>query len=75
VDGKRGNINRAEPSEWVTAGLEQAELIALGVDKYVPRLLAGLPDVGRPEILGDVPDRRPVGALHRDRCATLVHAS
>jgi hypothetical protein len=36
-----------EPSERVEAGLEQAELIALGVGKNVPGLLAGLADLGR----------------------------
>ena len=36
-----------EPSERVEAGLEQAELIALGVGKNVPGLLTGLADVGR----------------------------
>src|SRR5262245_12217512 len=57
---RRGHRKR---SERVKVGLEQAELIALGVDKNVPLLLAGLADVGRarPELqeTGRVP-RRPV---------------
>ena len=43
----QGRIGDTEPSERVEAGLEQAELIAFGVGKNVPGLLAGLADVGR----------------------------
>ena len=38
---------RRGPSEWVEAGLEQAELVAFGIGEDVPGLLAGLADVGR----------------------------
>ena len=40
-------VCRREPSEWIEAGLEQAELVAFGVGEDVPLLLAGLADVGR----------------------------
>ncbi len=41
------HAHQEDPSKRVEAGLEQAELISLGVGKDVPRLLAGLADVGR----------------------------
>src|SRR5271165_5212923 len=47
VEAGRGPRCRREPSEWVEAGLEQAELVAFGVGEDVPLLLAGLADVGR----------------------------
>jgi hypothetical protein len=43
----QGRTGDTEPSKRVEAGLEQAELIALGVGKDMPGLLAGLADVGR----------------------------
>jgi hypothetical protein len=47
VEAGRGSRCRRQPSEWVEAGLEQAELVAFGVGEDVPLLLAGLAYVGR----------------------------
>jgi hypothetical protein len=37
----------AEASEWVEAGLEEAEHVAFEVGENAPGLVAGLADVGR----------------------------
>ncbi len=41
------NVRVGDDSERIEAGPEETELVALGVLEHVPRLLPGLPDVGR----------------------------